>query len=85
MTPIQFATVLIRAFSALMFVFAAAGMTEIVYSVFLVLTSTSQQLEEQRGFLLVMYVVRFVIYFGVALVAGIFSKPLARFLTKDLV
>jgi hypothetical protein len=85
MTPIQFATLLIRAFSALMFVLAAAALTEIAYGSFLVLISVSNQSEEQRDALLVTYVIRFVMYFGVAIVSGFFSKPLAKFITKDLV
>jgi len=84
MTPIQFATLLIRVFSAWMFVLAAAALTEIAYGAFLVLNSVSSQSEEQRAWLLTTHVIRFVIYFGVAIVSGFFSKPLAKFITKDL-
>jgi hypothetical protein len=84
MTPIQFAILLIRAFSALMLVFAAGALTEIAYGAFLVLNSVANQSEEQREFLLTMYCVRFVMYFGIGIVSGFFSKPLAKFVTKDL-
>jgi hypothetical protein len=84
MTPIHFATLLIRAFSALMFVLSVAALTEIAYGLFSVLYSTTSQTEPQRVFLLAMYVARFLIYFCSGTALLIFTKPLAKLFTKDL-
>ena len=84
MTPIQCATLLIRSLSALMFVLAAAVLTEIVYGFFAVLYLQSSQAEAQRVFLLAMYVLRFLIYFCTGILFLIFAKPLAKLFTKDL-
>ena len=84
MTPIQFASLLIRIFSGLMFVFAAGVLTEVAYELFTVLYSTSSQTEVQRVVLLAMYVVRFLIYFCTGTAFLIFTKPLGKLLTKDL-
>lgn len=84
MTPIQFATLMIRALAVLLLVLAVAVLTEIAYGAFAVVSSTSSQTELQRVFLLAMYVARFLIYFCSGLTFLIFAKPLAKLFTKDL-
>ena len=84
MTPIQFAAILIRVFSVLMFLFATGLLTEIAYEIFSIFYSTSSQAQVQRVVLLATYVVRFLIYFCTGMACVIFTKPLANLLTKDL-
>jgi len=84
MTPIQFATLLIRFYCIFALVLATAALSEIAYGIYVVITSTQTQYESQREFLLAMYVVRFFIYFGTGIGFLIFTKPLARLLAKGL-
>ncbi len=84
MTPTHFATLLIRFYCVVAFIFAAVVLTEIAYYSYVLFYFPSSQLESQREFLLAMYILRFFIYIGTAIAFLIFTKPLARLLAKGL-
>jgi beta-lactamase regulating signal transducer with metallopeptidase domain len=84
MTPIQFATLLIRFYCIFALVNSTAALSEIAYGIFVVVTSSQSQYEPQHEFLLAMYIVRFFLYFGTGIGFLIFTKPLARLLAKGL-
>jgi hypothetical protein len=83
MTPTHFATLLIRFYCVVAFIFAAVVLTEIAYYIYL-LAEFPSQFDPQREFLLAMFIVRFFIYVITAAAFLIFTKPLAALLAKGL-
>ena len=82
MKPIQVATILIRYGCIWAFVDSLVPLVELPADIYGILNAQSDYLVTQREIALAMMIARFCIYAGLSTVLLIFTRPIARFLTR---